>query len=260
MHLLNNKFKSYGVQAILLIFVAGIFMLMMMHDYLTSVLFNQSYYLSESLVFKTNIVLLVIPILISGATHKYKFSKEINVTKLMLLMIPSVIIHILIASLLIAFISHTLMRDSFTFEFLIKNKFNQDFIFLLTIYGLMFLISRYYAINIQSNTTKLTIKSGKQRQIIHTADIDWITAETPYVGIWTNGKKYLYSSTLTNTLSELNNDDFVRIHRSTIVNVSKIEKIVSRANGDYDLYLYDNTQLRLSRNYRKQLDHDQLKF
>lgn len=63
MHLLKNKFKNFEIHGILISFVVAITVLMMMHDYLTSVLFNRSYYLSESLLFKINIVLLIIPII-----------------------------------------------------------------------------------------------------------------------------------------------------------------------------------------------------
>jgi len=264
MQLLKNKFKNFEIHAILISFVVAITVLMMMHDYLASVLFNQSYYLSESLLFKITIVLLIIPIIYLRHTNSIKFLKEINVTKIILYLIPIVIIHILIASWLIALISQAYMEEPFTFEFLIKHKFNQDFIFLLTVYGMMYLIARYHSLNIQPQKNmpikNLSIKQGKNTEVISVDEIEWIAAETPYVGIWINNKKHLYNSTLAKILAELNNDTFVQIHRSTIVNISKIGKIVSRENGDYDIYLYDNTLLRLSRNYRNNLKHSQLKF
>jgi two-component system LytT family response regulator len=42
---------------------------------------------------------------------------------------------------------------------------------------------------------------------------------------------------------------FVRIHRSTIVNIQSVSKWTSRGNGDYDLLMSEGTLLRLSRNY-----------
>ncbi len=261
---MKNKFNNIEIRGILFGFVASISLLMMIHDYLTSVLFKQSYYFSESILFKIPIVLLIVPIFIyrtikiKGAEVDFKFSKEINVTKIMLYLIPIVVIHIMIASLLIAFISQTFMESHFTFRFLIQNKFNQDFIFLLTIYGLMFLISRYYSLNIlpykEMTIQSLSIKQGAKTEMIAVNDIEWISAETPYVGLWIENIKHLYPSTLSDILTKLNNDDFVRIHRSTIVNISKIDSIHSRSNGDYDIKLSDNTLLRLSRNYRHQFN------
>ena len=191
-------FKKLKIRPILLIFVASIAIFMMGHDYLTSILFNQSYYLSESLLFKIPIVLLIVPILFYRTKIDFKFSKEINVTKIMVYLIPMVIAHIILSSWLIAFISQNFMESHFTFNLLIKNKFNQDFVFLLTVYGLMFLISRYHSLNIQpkkSNTIKsLSIKQGTTTEIIAVEDIEWIAAETPYIGLWIENRKYLYPS------------------------------------------------------------------
>ena len=119
----------------------------------------------------------------------------------------------------------------------------------------MLLIARYYALNIKPKRVKqiktLSIKQGTTTQVITVDDIDWITAETPYIGIWIKDKKHLYPSTLSDILATLNNDSFIRIHRSTIVNISKILSIHSRSNGDYDIKLNNSTLLRLSRSYRE---------
>ena len=110
----------------------------------------------------------------------------------------------------------------------------------------------------KSNKT-LRIKTGNHIKIIQVKEIEWIEAETPYIGIWIKQKKYLYQSTLTKILPVLDSANFIRIHRSTIVNVLEVEHIESRSNGDYDLFLWDKTVLRLSRNYRDNLNQTQLK-
>ncbi len=262
MQLFKNKLKSLKLEIILVIFVLSTIVLMMIHDYLASLIFNQSYYLSESILFKIPIVLLIIPIFIYGSMLKssdnFKISKEINLTKIMIYLIPIVIIHIVIASWLIALAAQVFMDSPVPFEFLIKKKFTQDFVFILTIYGLMYLIVRYYSLNIQpkDNTTikSISIKQGTNTHVIAVDDIDWIAAETPYIGIWINKKKYLYPSTLSGILTKLNNDNFIRVHRSTIINKTKIQKIQSRENGDYDLFINEDTVIRLSRNYRKEFN------
>lgn len=242
------------IQVILLSFVAAITILMLIHDYFTSILFNQTYYLSDSILFKIPIVLFFIPIFIFGHISNFKFSREINALKLMIYLIPIVIGHILVASWLITFIAQTFLDSPITFRHLIQSKFNQDLIFLLTIYGMMFLIARYHALKYKLKKPKpiesLSIKQGATTKIIAVDDIEWIAAETPYIGIWIKNKKHLYPSTLSNIITKLNNDNFIRIHKSTIVNKSKILSIHSRSNGDYDIKLDDNTLLRLSRSYR----------
>ncbi len=262
MQLFKNKLKSLKLEIILAIFVLSTIVLMMVHDYLASLIFNQSYYLSESILFKIPIVLLIVPIFIYSSMLKssdnFKISKEINLTKIMIYLIPIVIIHIVIASWLIALVAQVFMDSPVPFEFLIKKKFTQDFVFILTIYGLMYLIVRYYSLNIQPKNNKtiksISIKQGTNTHVIAIDDIDWIAAETPYVGIWVENKKYLYPSSLSSILTKLDSDDFIRIHKSTIVNKSKILSIHSRSNGDYDIKLNDNTLLRLSRNYRKEFN------
>jgi len=248
------------ITLILSSFVILILLIMMAQDYLVALIFKTSYVFKESLLFKTTIALLFVSIAIYSMYTTKKINKKINIPHLLTYLVPITIVHILIAGLLISFIAQNFLDSHFSFLYLIKNKFTNDFIFIFTIYGLMYLIVRYYSLNLQPTKQTLSIKTGTQTEIISIVDIDWIAAETPYVGIWVNGKKYLYNSTLINVLSELDNDLFVQIHRSTIVNASKIEKIASRANGDYDISLYDNTQLRLSRNYRNSLKNSQLKF
>jgi hypothetical protein len=255
-----KKTKTHNkITVILNGFVALVIVIMILQDYLTYLLFYNSYYLSESLLFKINIVLLFIPIFIFNTNSRFyigiKLKKEINISTILAYLIPISIVHILIASFLIAFISQNLMESPYTFWFLIKNKFTNDFVFILTMYGLMYLIFRYYLLNIKPQVNKttatLSIKDGTKFTVISVADIDWIAAETPYVGIWVGKNKYLYTSTLASVLLELDNTNFIRIHRSTIVNKTKIKNIQSRANGDYDLSLSHDITLRLSRNYRK---------
>jgi len=50
--------------------------------------------------------------------------------------------------------------------------------------------------------------------------------------------------------SQLNPSQFVRVHRSTIVNVDRIQELRSSFNGEYVILLHDKTRLTLSRGYR----------
>jgi len=227
---------------------------MLINDYLTSVLFNQSFYLKESLLFKLPILLLIIPTLIFASLDKKKNINEISIYKIILMLIPVTITHVLLASYLIQFVSLNFLDTPFTFSYLIKTKFTQDFVFILTTYGLMYLIARYYHLNLSQDSKRrnktLTIKTGTRIDTINVVDIDWIAAETPYIAIWVDEYKYLYHSTLTDILNQLDHPDFIRIHRSTIVNITRISSLESRQNGDYDIQLYNNIRLRLSRTYR----------
>lgn len=84
---------------------------------------------------------------------------------------------------------------------------------------------------------------------IQIADILYLSANSPYINVYHPVKKYLLTETLRSLETQLPPDQFVRIHKSCIVNVEKVVSCRSRLNGDYDLELCDGTLLRLSRNY-----------
>ena len=262
MQRLKNILNQMRLQLILTLFVVLIILLMMANDYLASLIFNQSYYFKESLLFKTPIILLLIPVIFYTSFNQLEYSKEIDVIKVVSFLIPITILHVFVASYTIQFISLNFLDSPFTFEYLVKHKFTQDFVFILTTYGLMYLIARYYYLNSNrsDNNVTLSIKTGTRVDIIDAIDIDWIGAETPYIALWLDDKKYLYHSTLTDILIELDNPDYIRIHKSTIVNTKKISAITSRLNGDYDIKLYNNVTLRLSRTYRTKKVDSQLKI
>jgi hypothetical protein len=261
MSLLKNKPNNSEITLFLSGFVLLIIIVMLIHDYFVSFIFHTPYYFSESILFKLTLLLLFFPILIFKLNPKVVYT--ISPINLAVYLIPICIFHILIASSLVALISQNFLDSDYTFLFLIKNKFANDLLLIMTCYILMFLMIRNHQLFSRSKksiTNKtLTIKTGSQIKLIQLDDIDWIEAETPYIGIWVKQNKYLYQSTLSKILTELDSEKFIRIHRSTIVNILEVEHIESRSNGDYDLFLWDKTVLRLSRNYRQNLNHTQLK-
>jgi two-component system, LytTR family, response regulator len=52
---------------------------------------------------------------------------------------------------------------------------------------------------------------------------------------------------------DLGEEQFIRIHRSTIVNIERICALELRDTGDYEVVLKSKARLRLSRRYRKRL-------
>jgi two-component system LytT family response regulator len=66
-------------------------------------------------------------------------------------------------------------------------------------------------------------------------------------------KSYLLRQTMNHLEAHLNPRQFLRIHRSAIVNIRCIKEIRARLWGDYHAVLRDGTQLTLSRSYRKKL-------
>lgn len=95
----------------------------------------------------------------------------------------------------------------------------------------------------------LLVHEGHQKILVTKQEIQHIQSSPPYVVIHTPSRKYLHKTTLGKIQEELQSDQFIRIHKSTIVNTQQIASFRSRQNGDYDIVLKDQTLLRLSRNY-----------
>ncbi len=105
------------------------------------------------------------------------------------------------------------------------------------------------SLNKKSCVRKIIIGNGKNNTVVEVNDIYQITAETPYISIQLEGEKYLHTKTLKSISTQLDNKTFVRVHKSTIVNLDKVVSLKSRLNGDYDIFLKNGVELRLSRTY-----------
>ncbi len=97
--------------------------------------------------------------------------------------------------------------------------------------------------------TSLMVHEGNTVMPMIISRISHFTANTPYVNIHVGHKKYLHHETLRLIVNKLDPDQFVRIHKSAIVNMQHVQSYTSRLNGDYDMLMTDGTTLRVSRHY-----------
>jgi two-component system, LytTR family, response regulator len=97
---------------------------------------------------------------------------------------------------------------------------------------------------------RLAVQAGSRSVLIPIDDIDWLEAEGKYVRVHAREQAYLLRHTLKGLESALDPARFLRIHRSTIVNVNRIREIEAYLQGEYILYLRDGTKLRSGRVYR----------
>ena len=65
-----------------------------------------------------------------------------------------------------------------------------------------------------------------------------------------NGKTHVLRGTMKHLEELLNPEDFVRVHRSAIVNRHRVESMRPHRNGEYFLSLVGKTELKLSRKYK----------
>ena len=96
---------------------------------------------------------------------------------------------------------------------------------------------------------RLLIKKLGREFLIQTADIEWIEAAGNYANLHIKGTVYPMRITM-DKLEKLLPDNFIRIHRSTIVNLGQIREIQVLDTGDYQVTLLDQKNLTLSRRYR----------
>jgi two-component system LytT family response regulator len=106
----------------------------------------------------------------------------------------------------------------------------------------------------ESSAELLLIKSRGRLLFLKMSDLKWVEAERDYVRLHLEKESHFVRDTMNNFQQRLNAQDFIRIHRSTIVNVNKIGEILPLIGGDYTVVLKDKTQLTLSRRYRASLD------
>jgi two-component system LytT family response regulator len=97
-----------------------------------------------------------------------------------------------------------------------------------------------------------------QRMLVHESDrnvlvdmrqIRWIEAERSYARIHVGKVSYAMRTSLGRIAERLDPERFVRIHRSTIVNLDHVCEVVRWFGSDYLVRLNDGAELRLSRTY-----------
>jgi two-component system LytT family response regulator len=101
---------------------------------------------------------------------------------------------------------------------------------------------------------RLAIKAGGRVTILAVRDIDWIEAEGDYVKIHAGRTWHLLRETMKHLEVQFDPARFVRIHRSTIVNVERIKELQPYFRGEYVVILHDGTSLKLSRGYKDHLE------
>ncbi|HSS21429.1 MAG TPA: LytTR family DNA-binding domain-containing protein [Pyrinomonadaceae bacterium] len=101
--------------------------------------------------------------------------------------------------------------------------------------------------------SRLLIKSAGRVFFLKTDEIDYVRAEDYYVKLHVGRKGHLLRETMNELESKLDPAKFLRIHRSTIVNIERIRELQQHFNGEYIVLLHDGTEHKLSRSRREQL-------
>jgi two-component system LytT family response regulator len=97
---------------------------------------------------------------------------------------------------------------------------------------------------------KLLVRDSGVVKVIPFDDIDWVDAAGDYMCVHAVGETHVIRSTLRDLMTKLDDNLFVRIHRSTIVNVERVVSVTPLQKGGSLLHLTQGESLKVSRNYR----------
>ena len=100
---------------------------------------------------------------------------------------------------------------------------------------------------------KLAIRDGLNTDLVPFADIDWIDAAGDYMCVHATGKTYVMRCTMKELQQRLSAGPFARIHRSTLVNLNKVQSMEALPRGESVLLLPNDVRLKVSRNFRQEV-------
>jgi two-component system LytT family response regulator len=102
-------------------------------------------------------------------------------------------------------------------------------------------------------TDRIAIRSGGSVALVKAATIDWVEAADNYVCLHCGPETHVVRETMNSFEKKLDPGQFMRIHRSAIVNLDRIKSVQPWLRGDYQVILIDGTRLSLSRTHREKL-------
>ena len=101
---------------------------------------------------------------------------------------------------------------------------------------------------------RLTVSVRGRIRFVPVADIDWIEAEGNYARLHAGRRIYDLRETLQALMEKLDPRDFVRIHRSTIVNIHRVREVQPWFQGSHVVVLESGEELRMSRYQREAVE------
>ena len=105
----------------------------------------------------------------------------------------------------------------------------------------------------QMRPQRLVIRDGSETHLVDVNSIDWIDAAGDYMCVHADGETHVLRGKMKHLEELLDPAIFIRIHRSAIVNRQRVTSMRPHRNGEYFLLLGDDTELKLSRKYKVNL-------
>lgn len=99
----------------------------------------------------------------------------------------------------------------------------------------------------QQHVQRIVVKDGPRVHIIPLDKLDYAEAQDDYVALHSQGKSYLKQQTITSLETALDPEQFIRIHRSYLVNIERVARIEPYSKDSRVIVLMDGQQLPVSR-------------
>jgi two-component system, LytTR family, response regulator len=107
--------------------------------------------------------------------------------------------------------------------------------------------------NAGSFTTRIVFKSRGSILFLPVSEIRWIAAEENYVRISTGTETHLLRETMAHLEERLDPEVFLRVHRSSIVNLQFVKEVRTELSGDFSVVLVNGQKVAMSRSYRSRV-------
>jgi two-component system LytT family response regulator len=95
--------------------------------------------------------------------------------------------------------------------------------------------------------SRFLVKDGAKEILLPVEHIEWIEAAEYYSCLHANGRRFMLRETITSLTARLDPEQFVRIHRSSLVNLNQIREIYREGQGEGSVVLLDGRKLRMSK-------------
>jgi two-component system LytT family response regulator len=102
-------------------------------------------------------------------------------------------------------------------------------------------------------TQRIVFKSKGRIIFLPVSEICWIGAEENYVRICTQSETHLLRETMSRLEEKLDPSTFLRVHRSSIVNLQYVKEVRPEVDGEYGVLLHNGQKIAMSRSYRSRI-------
>ena len=100
---------------------------------------------------------------------------------------------------------------------------------------------------------RFLVRGATHLYFVRAADVEWIDAAANYVRLHAGGRVHFVRDTMKGVAGRLPESQFVRVHRSIIVNLDFVDRLEPHEHGEYVIRMRDGSRIQSSRTYSERL-------